>query len=102
MSKGIATETIIKIMLGLIVVAIILYLIYKFVLKSPISPEECKARLVSWCTSCKISNFKADPFEMSEDLKTCIDNHKPIPSPHDTCTDATVQDECKPYLPIPQ
>jgi hypothetical protein len=100
MSKGIATETIIKIMLGLIVVAIILYLIYKFVLKSPIAPEECKSRLVSWCTSCKISNFGAD-IVMSSDLQDCLDKYKFV-SVHLTCRDLNVAKECTPYLPIPQ
>jgi hypothetical protein len=100
MSKGIATETIIKIMLGLIVVAIILYLIYKFVLKSPIAPEECKARLTSWCTSCKISNFLA-VLDMSSDLQDCVVKYT-LSSVHHTCKDVNVPTECKPYLPVAQ
>jgi len=100
MSKGIATETIIKIMLGLIVVAIILYLIYKFVLKSPIGSEECKARLVSWCTSCKIANYDA-VLDMSNELQDCLDKYKFV-HVHSTCKDLNVPDECKPYLPMAQ
>jgi hypothetical protein len=69
----------------------------KYVLKSPISLEECKARLTSWCTSCKISNFEA-ALNMGSDLQDCLSKSNLSPV-HHTCTDVNIPNECKPYLP---
>ena len=53
MKKGIATETILLLLLGILVVGILVYLLYKYVF-NPVLPEEmCRSRATSWCTLCK-------------------------------------------------
>jgi hypothetical protein len=98
MSKGIATETIIKIMLGLIAIVIIVYLLYRYVLKSPIAPEECKTRFTAWCANCKIVSFSGGP-EPDKGLKECANRYNmPDISGAMDCTGH--EDLCKGYLPI--
>jgi len=53
MKKGIATQTILLLLLGILVVAIIAYLVYKYAFNPVLPKEVCRSRAVSWCTLCK-------------------------------------------------
>ena len=81
MTKGIAIETILLLLLGILVVGILVYLLYKYVF-NPVLPEQvCRSRAVSWCTLCRNAypNFSCDPcyVPMSNDLKECADEYFP-------------------------
>jgi len=91
MKKGIATETILLLLLGILVVGILVFLLYKYVF-NPVLPEEvCKSRAVSWCTLCKNAypSFKcpdiSDPRDgipdcfvpAGQDLKDCASEYFP-------------------------
>jgi hypothetical protein len=53
MNKGIATETILLLLVGIIVVGILIFLVYKYVIGSPLGQAECRGMAINWCTSCK-------------------------------------------------
>jgi hypothetical protein len=55
MNKGIATETILMLLVGIVVVGILVFLVYKYVIGAPLSQEECRARMIAWCTSCSLA-----------------------------------------------
>ena len=52
MSKGIAIQTILLILIGVIVVGIITYLVYTVMMTPTLSTKECETRFFSWCTYC--------------------------------------------------
>ena len=56
MSKGIATQTILLLLIGIVVAGILIFLVYRYLIGAPLSQEECRARAISWCTTCK--NFQ--------------------------------------------
>ena len=55
MSKGIAIETILYLLVGILVVGIVIYLVYTYVVGSPIGEQECRSMAITWCTGCKNS-----------------------------------------------
>jgi uncharacterized membrane protein len=67
MNKGIATQTILLILIGIIVVGILVYVIYRTVLNPSIPAEECRARYISACTQCKNMGFTTH-FPIPEEL----------------------------------
>jgi hypothetical protein len=53
MSKGIAIDTVLMLLVGIVVVGILIFLVYRYVI-GPLPPqEECRALAISWCTMCK-------------------------------------------------
>jgi len=53
MNKGIAIQTILLLLVGVIVAAILIYLIYSYATTPTLSITECQSRIISWCTQCK-------------------------------------------------
>ena len=100
--KGIATETIAKMLLVLIVVAIMVFLIIRYVLKSGLSERECAARMTAWCGQCQIANKGSDTWdsegvEMGEGLGECANNYWHIGSETTNCKG--FEGNCKAFLP---
>jgi hypothetical protein len=106
MKKGIATETILLLLLGILVVGILVYLLYKYVF-NPVLPEEmCKSRATSWCTLCKnaYSDFQCHDttqppdgipdcyVPVGKDLSDCASEYFSGIPKH--CVDAGVNVEC--------
>ena len=54
MSKGIAIQTILLLLVGTIVAVIIIYLVYTYTSTTALSAKECEARFISWCTQCSM------------------------------------------------
>ncbi len=79
MSKGIAIETILYLLVGILVVGIVVYLVYTYVIGSPIDENRCRSMAISWCTSCKNANggdwTKVAGPTPSTDLQTCATNY---------------------------
>lgn len=100
MSKGIATETILYLLVGILVVGILVYLIYRYAISKPLGESECRSLAVSWCTSCKIVNFGQDgdgPAAPS-DLKNCASVHwatVPAADEYANCKKDTVKTFCQ-------
>jgi hypothetical protein len=54
MNKGIATQTILLMLVGLIVVGILIFIVYRSIVSNPsLSEGECRARLTNYCIMCK-------------------------------------------------
>jgi hypothetical protein len=56
MSKGIAVDTILMLLVGIVVVGLIIFLVYKFLLGPHLNEQECRASLINWCNDCKLVN----------------------------------------------
>ena len=96
-SRGdITISTILKLVLGVLVVAIVVYIIFRYVLKSPIPEQECRTRLAAWCVSCRINEYQA-AIDMGQDLKDCATEYSLIGAPFNTCQGH--ETDCKGYLP---
>lgn len=57
MSKGIATRTIVLLLIGILAVGILIFLIYLYMPSEQISVYECRSRLTGVCVQCKNVNF---------------------------------------------
>jgi len=53
MTKGIAIQTILMLLVGILVVGIIVYMVYRYMFAPGLSQEDCRGQIVSWCDSCK-------------------------------------------------
>jgi hypothetical protein len=72
-NKGIAVNTILMLLVGIIVVGIIIILVYKYVLGPQLGEPECKAKAISWCSDCKNAGWIDTAPTMSTELQTCAD-----------------------------
>ena len=101
MNKGYETSTIFKFLACLIALVIIVYLIYKYVAKTPISKQQCEALLSSWCTRCAVANQGRDTWSggqgMGEDLRECHDLYGVPSEIKDDCSNAK-NSVCAGYL----
>lgn len=61
MTKGIAIQTILMLLVGILVVGIIVYMVYRYFVQSPLSEQECRSRALVWCTGCKNTNTGISP-----------------------------------------
>ena len=99
MRKGsIAIEHLVALFLGILVLAIIVYVIYKYVMGSSLSCEACRAEFTSWCSKCYLTNHLETPWgdpgtPMSTELDECITKCSLSDPPGTNCKGA--QDACK-------
>jgi hypothetical protein len=61
MSKGIAIETILYLLIGVLVVGIVIYLVYTYVFNPIPDMTQCRALATTWCTSCKTVAWTGGP-----------------------------------------
>jgi len=50
--KGIAVRTILLFLIGILVVALIVYLVYTTFSGTSLSQQDCRSMMVGWCTTC--------------------------------------------------
>lgn len=98
--KGVAVPYIVALLLGILVLSIIVYIVYKFVVKSPLSCQECLAEFTVWCSKCYLVNYPhTDDWlnpgtGMSDELKECVKPERcGLSDPKDDCIGA--QEVCK-------
>jgi len=96
MDKGIATETIVKLMICLVVMGIVIFLIYKYVLGSGLSERECAARMTAWCVQCQIANW-AGGTRMGKDLGECALKYWGFGREDQLCNN--FENNCKAFIP---
>lgn len=111
MSKGIAINTILYLLVGIIVVGIVVYMVYTYVLGAPISENECRAMIVTWCTGCVNSQW-GDGNGATAALQKCATSYFSPPSTAWTGTcllttcdcnypsNTAVQNFCKAFVPF--
>ena len=65
-SKGVAIPYIIALVIGIIVLVFVVYWIYRLFSAPQISVEECKARMLQWCSMCKGLDWASDGTKISD------------------------------------
>jgi hypothetical protein len=97
MSKGIATQTILLLLVGILVVGILIYMVYRTVMNPQISEEECKARWISQCVMCKNANWENTAAPPSSLLADCTKGAFLGWKDNTDCTEAkgSMRSECK-------
>ena len=68
--KGIAIQTILLLLVGIIVVSIIVYLVYSYTRSPTLSKTECLSIVTNWCTTCMVSGWD-QYIECPSDVKAC-------------------------------
>ncbi len=72
MTKGIAIQTILMLLVGILVVGIIVYMVYRYFIGAPLNEQECRARAITWCTGCKNGGWTVGQGVVTgTDLETC-------------------------------
>jgi hypothetical protein len=74
MSKGIAIETILYLLIGVLVVGIVVYLVYTYAFNPIPGQTQCRASAISWCTSCKNAVWTGGP-NAPDDLQACASKY---------------------------
>jgi len=74
MSKGIAIQTILMLLVGILVVGIVVYMVYRYMFSPGIGIQECRGRVVSWCTSCAAVGWKGGII-LTPDAASCARNY---------------------------
>ena len=72
MKKGLAIPYIIALILGIIILAVAAYLIYKAVTGNQINCQECRAKFTTWCSVCYLGNWDKD-YTLGDELSKCVD-----------------------------
>jgi len=77
MSKGIAIQTILYLLVGVLVVAVVIYLVYTYAAGPGLDQQQCRSLVQNWCTSCKIADWASGFGTISEDsdVEICVDTY---------------------------
>jgi len=59
--KGIAIQTILLLLVGILVVGILVYLVYNYTRNQTLSEAECKSRINNLCMDCQIRSWGSWP-----------------------------------------
>jgi len=71
MKKGIAIQTILLLLVGILVVGILVYLVYRASGTSSFSVNECRAKLIDICTMCLNADWDASINTDSNIISEC-------------------------------
>jgi len=71
--KGIAINTILLLVVGMIVVGVIVYLVFTFTTGPTISVQECKAKMMQYCTLCANNGWTG--ISTPDELNDCGDDY---------------------------
>ena len=95
MSKGIAIQTILLLVVGIIVAGALVYLIYYYTSSEQLSAHECRARLSELCTQCRNLNFVG--FPLSSALTTECSQYSEFSGWNGiiSCDNTTTDDLCE-------
>ena len=93
MPKAIAIPYIIAIFLGIIVLALIVYLIYRTVSTPQIDCNACKAQFTSWCRLCWSTCFSGN--RIDDKLCDCLNKCGISCSTGDSCEADSMKNGCK-------
>ena len=74
MTKGIAIQTILMLLVGILVVGIKVYMVYRYMFAPGLTQNDCRAQLISWCTTCKTVGWNGG-FGLSEAVAKCTNTY---------------------------
>lgn len=69
--KGLAVSYIIALIIGLIILAVGGYLIYRALSEEALKCKECQAQFTGWCSTCYLSLWSADN-PLGDELAECV------------------------------
>lgn len=72
--KGIAVETIIKVMLLVLVLLLVLFWLIRVTGNKEISVEQCRSLLIDWCKDCVLKGWKG-ALPWGDDLLVCVNEY---------------------------
>jgi hypothetical protein len=109
-NKGdISINTLVAVVIGIIVVAVVAYLMFFYSKESSLDCRLCGSRFAGWCQECLAveENWKStlskgswtEPLPMSDDLNNCKETCLGIT--FDDCAHSDAIKECKKYIYIP-
>ena len=75
MSKGIAIRSILLLLIGILVAVGLIYLVYRYATSSQLGMEECRAAIISWCTTCVNAGWIGGP-NTPQTVRDCGDTTK--------------------------
>jgi hypothetical protein len=58
-NKGIAIQTILLLVVGILVAGVIIFLVFRTTTSSTLSSTACQSRVISWCTTCRLKGAGA-------------------------------------------
>jgi hypothetical protein len=70
-TKGVAVQTIIMIMLGVVVLLFVGYWLVRVFTGKGLSAQECRSQYIEWCQSCAARNWVGTA-AWSPDMVTCL------------------------------
>ncbi len=94
-SKGIAIQTVLLLLVGILVVGVLVYALYSSTSNSPMSEYECRGKMISWCTGCSNAGWTGGT-AMSDKLKECAQKYWSIAG-HADCN---AKQDCSAFIPI--
>jgi len=75
-TKGVAVQTIIMIMLGVVVLLFVGYWLVRVFTGKGLTAQECRSQFVSWCGSCAARNWPTGVTAVwSADMVTCLNSY---------------------------
>ncbi len=93
MGKGVAIPYIIALVIGLIVLVLVAYWIYRMFSTGAMSAEECKSKFIDWCTSCMNRRWKGG--SLPQAISDCLKNSFNILiGVNESCENATAKLKC--------
>jgi fluoride ion exporter CrcB/FEX len=102
MKKGIAIETILLLLVGILVVGIITYLVYRYSTSSSLSVTDCRGSLSTICTMCSIQKdwtgnvwSVALSADYKTTIKTCNDYNEFSSFLENSASCADIKNQCK-------
>ncbi len=108
-NKGdISINTLVAIVIGIILLAVFVYLMLFYSKESSLDCRMCSSRFAEWCQKCLTAEgnwektLRGEPWQedvpKSDELKECLETCTDI-TPSDDCE--TLRKECKKYIYIP-
>ena len=73
-TKGVAVQTIIMIMLGVVVLLFVGYWLVRVFTGKGLTAQECRSQFISWCESCAARGWTGTA-TWSADMVTCLGNY---------------------------
>ena len=96
MSKGIATQTILLMLIGIVVAGVVIYIVYRLVLSPSLSETECRSRMIQQCIMCKNNGWKHNGIDPDlYDTNKCAKGTLSYWSDNKNCDEGWTDADCR-------
>jgi len=73
--KGIAIQTILLLLIGVLVVGLLVYFVYRTFSGTSLNQQECREKVISWCSTCSLGGYVLPGLDMGSDVATCVNTY---------------------------